>query len=730
MKTFKYFVYTLAAVIAFASCAKEQENEYKATPAPKGDEVQFAQISDHAAFDKTTNVISLTDNEDGFFEVFLTREKADKMALVEVESEADEIFTVASSAIFEKGEKTAAIKIEFDPEDIVAQKSYDFTLTISGEPVSKYAVSQISFQAGDVLPLEWHAWKKGTMTEAFWGETEQEQMYYAVLNSDAASLALFKSFAGEKDPITAFLKAWEPGENSVLDLYCYIENCFDTMGDADPTDYYFTWHLADNSISIAPQYMGWTNSAGNPVYFSDATHFYMAYYGWDFDRALQVMKNNNIALPFYDGNGGFYLADWYITNFQTGNGYQFGGAYDVFIADGFVRTVDYNPSAEVYAYKDFMEGSVESIGLGVEWDDQPLMINEYAASSADKALYYLPDYFDDDLGLAFTGPLQGNLKDGAPIQGVANEQPTGMEYGGKPLFAVVTGGKITIDAAGNYVFTIKVQYETMAPSEDDPEKLVVYGTLPEVEEVFTSNYVAEYYSDYQLEPVKGKRDFYGTYRATAFSLLYGPYETTLEVAEGGWNEDRTEQYVAISGLFGDPDFNDTVYAEYEDGFLVIPSSGINVFGDQLSVIGGAYYLNVVAPLASADFETESDMIGGIYTDPDTKEQKLVFVGDGSFVDGLYFYYLAYPSQSSTKFINYVWNIFADYTNHEVITEEVEEAKPTVRSIRKSGSFVPFDGNELRSLGKKSNKTAIARSFALSFTERSDRSMEPKSVNLL
>ena len=723
MKTFKYFVYTLAAVIAFASCAKEQENEYKATPAPKGDEVQFAQISDHAAFDKTTNVISLTGNEDGFFEVFLTREKADKMALVEVESVADEIFTVPSSAIFEKGEKTAAIKIEFDPEDIVAQKSYDFTLTISGEPVSKYAVSKISFQAGDVLPLEWNKWKKGTMTENWWGETEQEQMWYAVLDGDAASKTLFKDFAGEKDPITAFKKAWTPAAGQFLDLYCYVESCFDTMGDADPTDYYFTWHLKDDSILIAPQYMGYTHSSYGPVYFADIISWDMAVWGDTYEEAIAWVKTTAYPTAYYDGNGGFYLASVYFVSAGT----FARDVQDVFIADGFVRTVNYNPSAEVYAYKDFMEGSVESIGMEDEWDEQPLLINEYAASSADKALYYLPDYFGPDFGLAFTGPLQGNLKDGAPIQGVANEQPTGGEYGGKPLFAVVTGGKITIDAAGNYVFTIKVQYETMAPSEEDPEKLVVFGTLPEVEEIFTSNYVAEYYSEYQIEPVANKRDFYGTYRVTVNSL-YGPYESVIEVSEGGWNASRTEQYVNISGLLGDPDFNDTVYASYSKGYLVVAAT-TNLFGAQLSMVGGAPFYNAVEPLASADFETQTALIGGIYTDPKTKAQKLVFVGNGSYTDGLYFYYLAYPNQNSTKFISFIWDIFADYTNHEVITEEVaDSAAPTVRSINRTGKFVPFDGNELSSLGKKSNKTVVARSFALSFP--ATRSMDIQSDKLL
>lgn len=722
MKTFKYLVYTLAAALTVASCAKEKENEYQAAPAPKGDEVIFAPISELENFDKVTGVVSLTGNEDGYFNVFLKREKAEKMSLVQVESSADEIFTVPSSAIFEKGEKLTAIKIEFDPEEIESQKAYDFTLTISGAPVSKYAVSTINFQAGDVLPLEWHKWKKGHMTEGFWGEEEDEDMYYAVVDADKDSKELFASFAGESDPITAFQKEWKPGDNSYLDLYCYIENCFDTMGDADPTNYYFTWHLKDNSISIAPQYMGWTNSAGVPVYFSDATHFYMAYYGWDYDRALQVMKNNNIALPYYDGNGGFYLADWYITNFQTGNGYQFGGNPDVFIAEGFVRTVDYNPSKEVYTYKDFMSGSVESIGLDDNWDDQVLQINEYAASSDDKALYYLPDYFGEDLGLAFTGPLQGNLKDGLPIQGVANEQPTGMEYGGKPLFAVVTGGKITVED-GSYVFTIKVQYETMVPSEDDPEKLVVFGTLPEVEEIFTSSYVAEYYSDYQIEPVKSKRDLFGVYKATASSFLNGPLDIELTITEGYWSEDRTEQYINISGITGgNLPIDDTVYALYEDGLIVIEAQ--TFFGPYMA---GAYYC-LVDPLASADQATSTNLIGGIYTDPDTKAQKLVFVGDGSFTDGFYFYPYSTSSGPAGTF-DFVFDVFADYTGHEVIEEEVDEpaAAPAKLSLPKNSKpAVSFDGNMLRNLGKKSHKAVPSRSFALTFPERGSRNLEPKS----
>lgn len=703
MKTVKYIVYALAAALAFAACASEKE--YTPTPAPIGDEVTIVPI---------TELVSLTDTADvlNYFDITLIRVKKDKAVLVQVDSEADEMFSIPTSVIFPAGKDTTVIRVTFDRADLVSQKRYDFTVSISGEAVSKYAISTISFQAGDVLPLKWHKWMKGVLTEGWWNEVEEEYMYYAILNSTPEARALFESLLGESDPITAFISAWTPAEGEAFDLYCYIESTFDTSGEVDPIDYYFTWHLADNSISIAPQWMGY-------CYLLDAAHYAMEAAGWDEAKAIAWAKGAGYALPYYDGNGGFYLADWFMTDVAGGKGYQFGGTPDLFIADGFVRNVNYNE----YYYKDLAVGSVTSEGLDDAWDDQVLKFNEYPDNSG-KTIYYLPDYFGAGKGLAFAGPHVGEIVDGAPIQAVANEQATGMQYGGKDLYAVVIGGSVSVSDDAT-VFTIQVQYETMAPSEDDPNKLVVYGTLPIVNEVFTVSEKATYYGSYQAEPVENKNDFFGVYDGVATYYTAAGFvekDITVTIEEGGWSSDRREQYVLISGLSAYAQASigsDTIEALYEDGFIKISAQTFFL----PYVYAGKYYC-LVDPYSTTD-GTTGDIICGVYTDSKTKAQKLIFVGNENTSDCLNFY-LAKSNGALAADIDYVMDISLDYTGHEPLVEDEEEEAVTHEiapsRISKPANLAPKSEYKVKRSGKKAQ-----RSFALSFSE--GKSFELKSFGL-
>ena len=198
---------------------------------------------------------------------------------------------------FAAGESTTSYVITFDQSGIVENTNYGVSLKI-GNDTTLYGVSQYDFTVAAQLP--WNKFAKGHFTEEWWGEEEDETLYYQQISD--------------------------------TERYCYISNCFDTEGSAVPTNFYFYWNTETNKIRVPHQYMGYTSSSYGQVFVGDVASGYIDYFGYS-DYTPEWFWENGYPQSYYDGNGGFYFYNCYYVS----AGWYTRDNLDVFIAEGFVR---------------------------------------------------------------------------------------------------------------------------------------------------------------------------------------------------------------------------------------------------------------------------------------------------------------------------------------------------------------------------------------------------------
>ena len=302
MKTLRNIFSVMLATVAmtgFFSCTEESP-VYEPAKVESGAQVYFSQ-----------DVVAVTDyNIRGVeslpIQVNRVNKEADASIAVEATCDCPAI-KFPAEVKFAAGEATANYVITIDQTGIAENTPYSICLKLTADTTA-YGVCKYEFKVASNLP--WIKFSKGHMTEAWWGEEEDETMYFQQVSETMR--------------------------------YCYISDCFDTEGGAVATDYYFYWNTATNEISVPMQYMGFTNG-GLPVYVSDAAAFFEGYYGNDKlvangykDAADYAYNAQGYNRPYYDGNGGFYLGDFYYYDPQgekAGSGFQFGGTQDCFIAE-------------------------------------------------------------------------------------------------------------------------------------------------------------------------------------------------------------------------------------------------------------------------------------------------------------------------------------------------------------------------------------------------------------
>lgn len=158
-KTIQYLALAFAAVSVLASCV-EKAPDYEAAAPVGNSEVFFAP--------NLPATYNLKGNE-GTLSVAVSRVSATSGLTVNLTSSASGEFTVPSSVTFDAGSKTAQIDITFDPDDLMEEMEYPFTLTLTDE-TTPYGASEYSFVAS--IPASWVVFAKGTLTEGWWGEVE------------------------------------------------------------------------------------------------------------------------------------------------------------------------------------------------------------------------------------------------------------------------------------------------------------------------------------------------------------------------------------------------------------------------------------------------------------------------------------------------------------------------------------------------------------------------------
>lgn len=705
--TLKYLALASAMLFGFGACV-EKAPEYEPADQVGNSEVFFAP--------NLPSTYNLKGNP-GKFSFDISRVDASNSVTVSLSSSADAIFSIPSSVSFSSGSKTAPVEVTFDPSKLKEDTPYPFTVTITNE-TTPYGASEYSFTAS--IPAAWIKFAKGTMTESpdFWGETERETMYY----QDIA-----------------------PGVR-----YCYISDCFDTetvkAGDPyDPVNYYFYWYFdpeaegapdhAPGKLRVLPQYMGYTNSSGQ-MWFSDNQAFYEDYYGADYwagsDKYTDwgdYMEKNGIYMPYYDGNGGFYLADQYYYGPVGCEKWGYGNwdlTPDEFIADGFVRITDYNDEKHIGASSALYDGTMSSMMFSS--DDEPVEFDQSLRYDANyefdpeefdpekdeviTTTYYLPDYFAEGRCLAFVAPIPELLENESEISDGDNEQNAGVKIMGHDLFVNIKKGSVSFP-----------ETEAVAEEGEDEEELfptftlvvnaytkdadgnvdIEFGTLTEV---FTA---LEYGKDgYTIDDIYGgyKEDYLGTWSMFATDNDGEEFNYDVEISDAGEDEEGNS-FVTIrnlSGFDGRYGLEDVLTASFSNYVLFVEAQQL----ESPFVYGEDEYAVTVWP---ADPDTGKyytneglTVLGGICSDG-----ALAFVSRYSDVNLSGFYY----SIESLGGLTLIGNIYGFGANGESVGKFrnfYEEAK-TGRIGRGVTASVKFDS--MRMVKKSASVAAPARRINVS-----------------
>lgn len=243
----------------------------------------------------------------------------------EIITDTPEEFTCGEIA-FEDGQTETSMKISFPK--IKTGVTYKLSLAITDPKyASKYNAGACNFDFS-VACVQWETFK-GTGT---------------------ATKGVLREFTAD-EPYEVEMQYYETS-------YQNIRFCKLIRGEGKP-DYEFYWNTKTNNLYV-PNQWATTLSDETQAWIGAAADFYNAYNNWGvevpgdeyFDWAPKWIAKNGFQQPVYDGNGGFYLADWVyicVNGVPTGRGWQFGAEVDsekdLFIAPGFIR-VDYGIAVE------------------------------------------------------------------------------------------------------------------------------------------------------------------------------------------------------------------------------------------------------------------------------------------------------------------------------------------------------------------------------------------------
>ncbi len=541
-----------AALLSPTACVEEAP-EYK-----KADAVGNAEVYFPSDLETSYNL----KDYDGSFSIAVKRVDGTEQMTVPLTVSADAIFTVPSSVTFSAGSTDAKISFAYDIDKVEAEKEYPVSITL-GDQTTPYGVSKYDFTVS--IPAAWNKWtgddgsKSGKVHvyEVWWGEDEVETLYYQDLGNDV----------------------W----------YCYIENCWDTSGDAKAQNYYFYWDKKTNYLSVPLQYMGYTTSAGLKVYAADAEGFYTMYYGADV-----IAEKGGVdwlypwcgeERPYYDGNGGFYLASFFTygpkeeSGDKFGYGYQFGGDKDYAIAEGFVRTIDYNGDKYFGASSPLYDGKAASEFFSSDEKTTPFEFEsqlrydasyqpddeEEEVAEGTVTTYYLKNYFGEGHCLAFTAPAPELLKNGSEISDVENDQATGIYVFGNPLYVSVKKGTFTFEE-GNEFPTVSLVLKVYTKNEEG-EKVFDFD---QVSESFTATDYAK--DNYTIDDIYGGylEDYLGTWTIASYDYFdKADYSYDITLSDAGTDADG-KQLVKIENMSGyGKYFQDEMYAYYQKYVLYV-----------------------------------------------------------------------------------------------------------------------------------------------------------------
>ena len=315
----KFFTYTLCALMAAVSCDVAQigkKEDYNPAKVPDTPQVYFSK-------DTQSSEIALTQDATEF-SIGLARVDSAEPLDVEIVAEGEtENFLIPSVVKFAAGEKAADLKIQISTP-LSPNEFKTITLKLADASLgSEYGATSITFKVGVNLP-----WNKfgagGTFYESpdWWGETEEKQIEYQVISENI----------------------W----------FCKIPQCFgkETIAGGEPyecQDYLFYWNKATDILYPVSSWMGYESGGKKMFYGTEADWILFAnnidpgtpgtadWFKWmDAARTAGSLK----YIPYYDGNGIFYICDCYF--FDLAENPQGSGVWDKtpdrFVDNGFTHT--------------------------------------------------------------------------------------------------------------------------------------------------------------------------------------------------------------------------------------------------------------------------------------------------------------------------------------------------------------------------------------------------------
>ena len=395
----------VALTLASVACVKEQ-NPYQPAEPATGEQVFFPNT--------ISAQIELSKDQTSFDIPVLRNATALEAVDVAIEASGEGllVFDVPGTVSFQNGSKESKITISYDPAVLPTNVFYDLVLKISDASLTTpYGNAALTLSVGVSLP--WIAFDEGIMYETpYWGEQEEKTLYYQQISETIR--------------------------------FCRVPECFgyETMKAGEPydvQDYTFYWNTETNQIYVPKQWMGYANGNGE-TWFMDESEFYNWYwagYGyapgtdeWFAFCDLFRSKYPGDYYPYYDGNGGFFLADYYTAGEPGTSAYlgrYTGGVGDSFICNSFVR-------------KDFTS-SVAYGGMFVDPDGNATPIINFEGTADVAGLRYIIASQDiDPLTLLSVVVVDEdeNIQDITLVDGKASAQPA-LEVGTYRIVAVPYG---------------------------------------------------------------------------------------------------------------------------------------------------------------------------------------------------------------------------------------------------------------------------------------------------
>ena len=466
------------------------------------------------------------------------------------------IFTVGE-IVFEDGQESTNLHIEFPN----AEFSVTYSLSVVVEDpqyASRYNAGAISFDY-KVMRVE---------LKRFFGKEK------GAVDGDPGTLT---AYFCESEPVMYYYETAIDGLR-----YCYLENAV-FLGDdendknAVTVNYEFYWDTKTNNLFVPHQWAGYAfnDGSGKEIYFGDAADFYNAYYAWGEVAGTESwlewcpawMNKNGFFQPFYDGNGGFYLADWWyisVDGAPTGSGYQFGGAdaddkfaADLFIAPGFIR-VDYSIEAETdFSY----DGEVPvyfTTGIDVDKIVYSVADGELTATKSD-ALAAQIIAGDETIETATITEFE--LNEATQV----NESAISLSFPETGLYTLVA---VTFDKDGVAQESTSIVLNYVA-AEDTEEYEVIVDCAAEA---VPARYEQDPYTSLAFYIV-GKDLTEVHYAIIPASKLTNAFVSTLKYdPEGAYTVDE-ETLAAINGVGGIYDYVDHLSADTEYAVVVWATNG-------------------------------------------------------------------------------------------------------------------------------------------------------------